>query len=309
MYKLLVLAFDHLKSLYKFFRNYIQIFVFIICLFYVIINYNNIIENIVYINFKSINFYFSFFLVFFGIFLGGIVWNLILISSEFKIKFLKSLDIHFSSNIAKYIPGFAWQIFGKFLLTNEIIKEKKIVGRLILKEFLLIIISGYQIFSIIFLIEKSINQELTFVFPSYLKIFIVLSNIIILLFFIYYFRKFPIYLLIGKISKDLLILFIIYLAWIINSLSLYFLIFSTGARIEIIYSIFVLSASYLVGFLIFIVPGSFGIREGVLVLLLQMVIDKDLAIVISILTRLLTMSGELFWFLTIKLLTKINNPK
>ncbi|MBI5957020.1 MAG: hypothetical protein HY871_08465, partial [Chloroflexi bacterium] len=56
----------------------------------------------------------------------------------------------------------------------------------------------------------------------------------------------------------------------------------------------VFAASYVIGFLSLLTPSGLGVREGVMILLLAPAFSLPVATVISIVSRLWMISGELF---------------
>jgi len=84
----------------------------------------------------------SFALTFVCVILGGVVWNLVLRSLGHDLGLRVSTRAHLQANVAKYVPGFAWQIVGKAYLTRRLGVPTQIVGVAIGLEFGLLALTG-----------------------------------------------------------------------------------------------------------------------------------------------------------------------
>jgi uncharacterized membrane protein YbhN (UPF0104 family) len=74
--------------------------------------------------------------------------------------------------------------------------------------------------------------------------------------------------------------------------------------------IFTLSASFLIGLAVVIMPGSIGIRESIMVWLLGPVVGAPQAVIIATVARVTVTLSELISALAFKVLKRsLNNPK
>jgi hypothetical protein len=67
--------------------------------------------------------------------LGGWLWQLALASLGLRLGFRECLSIQATSNLAKYLPGYAWQQVGKGYLTQRAVHAGGRVGLALLVEF------------------------------------------------------------------------------------------------------------------------------------------------------------------------------
>ena len=264
------------------FRIILQLIILFFSFLYIWKNFEKILYTILDIDFKYGLLSLSIIFGFLGVIIGGAAWWLLLKKIDSGISLFSSMNIHFTSNIAKYLPGFGWQIFGKFFLTNEVLKNAKLVTKLIIIEMILIFFSGFQLFSLLLILDRSISylpHQFSFV---WIKPTIISINIILIFLSIYLMKHIKnLQLLLSFNSyKIVLIYFLIFIGWIANGLSFHFACLAIGINLNLYNSIFIMSTAFLFGFLFFFVPGSFGVREGAIVFLLQSSLSQEKALTI-----------------------------
>jgi hypothetical protein len=101
--------------------------------------------------------------------------------------------------------------------------------------------------------------------------------------------------------------------WFFHGLSFSFLALSLGdfSFRWFVYCLGIMPAAYLVGYLVWFSPGGWGIREGVMVILLKEFMPNYLAITVSLLSRLLfTIFEIVFFVIALKIkFSERKNPK
>lgn len=254
------------------------------------------------ININWIYFIFSLVLLDTTIIFSAWLWKIILqIISKKKLKFKTALKIHISSWLLKYLPGKVGVILGKSYLGNKnwkIPQEKIILSSAY--EYLFIVLSS---FLISFYIIKNINLgniNSTFIFILIILITFLLFFIpkLFYLFFnkiIIFLKKEKLKIIIKLSSKELVIIFILYLINRILFGTSFFLLAQSITQIPSSQFIFIASSFVLastIGFLAVFAPGGLGVREGILIILLQNIMPLEMAVILSILSRIWLLTGD-----------------
>jgi uncharacterized membrane protein YbhN (UPF0104 family) len=251
-----------------------------------------------------------------AVFLGAIGWGFTLFAFDPKAAWKESLRTHLLSNLAKYIPGYAWQLVGKAYLTNKQGTPGVIVGIAMVAELAQLVLLGLGL-SLAFIPPELVDQWLGFVHQLGLLI-IRLTGIAILIAV-----PFLLYLIINRLPRTpagfkiqfrmlLLASFSILIGWVLFGISFWMI-----ARA--IYPIplgslpgfmFTLAASIIIGLAIVIVPGSIGVRESIMVYLLSALsILSPIAVMIAIISRIVVTISEIAGYLIFQFLvyTRGNN--
>jgi hypothetical protein len=230
-----------------------------------------------------------------------------------SVSYLRLFKVWFISGLGKYLPGKVWQVLGMiFLLEKEGVSKKHAFSSVVLGQTLSVI-SGLLI-SVLFLGADLYSQF--FSRKPGLMVAEVILTLVILVFLCYpkVLEK-MVNLGLGilkkeKISiditvKDVIIYLLSYsLSWLLFGLA--FLIF-IKAMAQASFNMYpTLTGSFAfslnIGFLALFAPGGIGVREGILVLLLETYFPAPVAILISILSRLWISLVELSCFLIALLL-------
>lgn len=226
-------------------------------------------------------------------------WRQVFLLTDTRISTTALLKPMYAYQLSSYIPGIVWQFYS---LTHyggkEGLSKKKITGSILLHILLhltgAILVGFIGVLTIYVLPIPLIAASILFVLGSLLllhpRIFLPLGNRALTL--------------IGKeqVTIDftyreiLNILPISFLVWITGGAGFYALTASLTAPASAPYLIGAYAASWALGFLILIVPGGLGIREGALILLLQQVFPETTALIIALLARPWRIAGEIIMF-------------
>lgn len=266
-----------------------------------------IIKNIQQVNFQRINIDYvkiilSLVFTLLGGTLGAISWWLTLQIFGFRIDLPTISKIQFQSNLAKYIPGYAWQLLGKGFMTIKHGVPEFSSGIAILFEYLLILITGAclaglilpkdfvdQVFSI------NLNEFFFWVLRIGSGLFLLVTPLLLKkteLFFIRMGKSVKIH--IGKCYE---LIGLMLITWVINSIGFNYLIRAIStSEFSFSSAIFTLSLTFVIGLLVFIVPGSFGIRESILIVMLGPSLSNQDASIIALLFRVITIFSELLLY-------------
>ncbi len=236
------------------------------------------------------------------------VWNGILKQSGYVISYSKMFKIWFISNLGRYIPGKVWQLLGMlYLLEKEKVPKSKGFTVAILAQVLssmagILVMLGFLRYDFY---RKLFSESLWF-------LFVLLAFVLGVLVLIIYPRLLQkvINLVLGFFKKDKISLnykpknLLFYLLSYIGCWFLFgfcFLIFIrsiTPAPFEIYFGVTgAFAGSVTIGFLAFFSPGGVGIREGVLVALLNAYFPLPVATLIALLSRVWITVVELMLFL------------
>ena len=227
-------------------------------------------------------------------------WRRILIKIGGSLSIRKGLQIYFSSQLGRYIPGKVWVVLGRVSSCNqEGISKIKTTASIVYEVVISIFAASlFFIMSIPFWEFNKISNKIGIyyiIIPFCLfilihpKIFNKGVNIVLK-----QLRKEPI-----KISmpyRDILeILLLDIIFWAFLGVAFYLFINSTYTlsinKAPIVAGIF--SISWVIGFLSFLTPGGIGVREGVLTFLLSYQMPVAMAVFIAILSRVWLTIAEL----------------
>lgn len=236
------------------------------------------------------------------------VWKLILKQSGYVISYTKMFKIWFVSNLGRYIPGKVWQLLGMlYLLEREKVPKSKSFTVAILAQVLssmagILVMLGFLRYD---LYRELFSQSLWFLFV--LLAFV--AGVVILIIYPQLLQK-VINLGLGFLKKDKISMnykpknLLFYLLSYTGSWLLFgfcFLVFIrsiTPAPFEMYFGVTgAFAGSVTIGFLAFFAPGGVGIREGVLVALLNAYFPLPVATLIALLSRIWITLVEVLLFL------------
>lgn len=228
------------------------------------------------------------------------VWQFLLRILGEKLSYREALKIFALSNLARYTPGKIWHVFGKiYLASKEGISKVKTLASISL-EFFLTVVAACLVFLLSF----------AFWFPQFSnKIYLILVAVTFFGLFISYPTVFGVFLnfFLKKFKREeveinfkyksiLFVLFLFMLHWIFQGIGVFILaraVYSIDVSFLLSF-IGAYSVAWVLGFLSFLTPGGLGVREGILVFLLNFFIPLPVAIVISIFARIWSLLFEVF---------------
>ena len=236
------------------------------------------------------------------------IWKWILRKTGASIPFRKLFRAWFISNLGKYIPGKVWQFLGMlFLLEKEGVPKKNTFSTGVLGQTLSVI-SGLLIAALF--LGSDVYSGILSRNPVLMMILIAFfMGVLALIFYPKLLERIINFglrilkkdqILLDLSSKNIFLYILSYcLAWF--SFGLAFTIFIkafTPAPLGIYPGLTgAFAFSFNIGFLALFAPGGIGVREGVLVLLLESYFPAPVAILISILSRLWISVVEVLCFL------------
>lgn len=223
-------------------------------------------------------------------------WWYVLDHDGTPIGYLETARIFYLAQLSSYIPGGFWQYLDMGHRASEAGKELGTVGHSLLYLHGMTVASG--------LFYAAVMAAITL--PRYAPVFTAAAAVIVLgaLFaeravetgktvlarFGMRIEAHPV----GR--RRLMGLFVVALVnWLFNGLVIYFLVaaFTTIEPAMFIPLSGIMAVSWAAGFLVLIVPGGLGVREGVMVVLLTPLTSSSVAVAVAVLARALTIAVEI----------------
>lgn len=235
-----------------------------------------------------------------AVFLGTLGWWFTLLSFGHHPGWLESARVHLLANLAKYVPGYAWQLVGKAYLSKNLSLSARQSGLVMLAEFAQLILLGLVISFALLpqpLLTKWLGSTL-FANKIILTGAIVIIAAALLPLLSRLRNKSPQKFRLGQINLALLAsaATAILIGWLALGLAFWLL----GLALipvnlsDLPFFIFTLTASFIIGLAIVFVPGSIGVRESIIVLLLTTRFpNTSQAALIAIASRIVITVGEL----------------
>ena len=280
-------------------RLLINLLVLGFCIFYLVDNFQGIVSATQQ---ASINFWLlsaAWLITWIVTWLGGVSWWLLLSGLNQKIDWLEGWQAHFKPALAKYIPGFIWQYVGKGVLTGALGVPARVIGALLIWEFFQAIWLGVGVGLLFFPQAEIMGWEL----PPGTQIALRGIGVVMLLALLAMILSAPKLLSRSSVSGFELRKKYFYLStavvtfgWIMLGLALWMTL-ASFQRIEFNsypFAIFSLTMSLVGGILVLPVPNGLGVREGIMIYLLSPVITQQVALLVSVVSRLQLISGEIF---------------
>lgn len=222
-------------------------------------------------------------------------WYLITLRLGIAISWGETLEGWFTSQLGKYLPGKVWLLLGRFYYYESKGKSKKIISVALYFETVTLLVAAV----LIFLSALSFFRELGPFYSGKQFWWLVLLCLFAFIFlhprvlqkilnsFLLRFKRDPISLTISY--PDILwILIVCIFVWGVEGFGFYLFVDSITPVSEkyILFLTGALAISTTLGLIALFAPSGLGVREGVLVILLSLVMATPVAVVISILTRL-----------------------
>ena len=220
-------------------------------------------------------------------------WYLVTLKSGIAISLKETIGSWFYSQLGKYLPGKVWLLLGRVYFYEAKGKSRRaITVALYFETATMIIASGLVFFfSLPFLKEIKPFYHSIFWFPLFLassffflhpKVLQNVLNIVLRLL-----KREPVIISVSY-SDVLWILGVCVLSWLVGGVGFYLFVDSVFP-VSSEYSLFLtgaLAMSSTLGLLALFAPSGLGVREGVLVSLLSLIMPSAVAVILSVLTRL-----------------------
>ncbi len=226
-----------------------------------------------------------------------------------SVGFLKCWAFWMYSQLGKYIPGKIWIAASRAYLykKEDIASINKISIQFILEQaFSTISVVIICVFSLFF-INSDIFEQYYYGFIALIAAFLVFFHPAVffrlLNFALSLVKRDRIEGFTFKYHEVFMILLLEIASWIPVGISFY-LIINSIAVIDpgtLVYIIAIVSFSFIVGFLVIIAPAGLGVRDGILILMLKDMLIESVAIIVTLVFRVVITVCELFLVLITKL--------
>jgi uncharacterized membrane protein YbhN (UPF0104 family) len=234
-------------------------------------------------------------------FLGAWEWKLLLAGLGYDLGTRKGLKIHLMANIAKYVPGYAWQLIGKAYLCEKATIPRKYTATSIALELFFIMSTGFLLVLLTLPGAHLVAMSPAAVLGLYGLA--LLGGGIIFLGLPLSARRWTLFLgaeNLPRVRWELLSLagLAIFLTWLL--LGSGFCVLAAAVypfQVSRVPSLLLaLASSSLVSLLIIFVPTGLGVRESAVTFLLSVWMPPPIAALIAILARLVLVVGEAIGF-------------
>jgi len=301
----------------RWFRSALQISILALCAIYLITNFQSIKSAHVEFHINIYLLVLSCVVTICTVLLGAFGFFLTLKAMSIPINWIEAINIHLQSNLAKYIPGYAWQLIGKAYLTKRTGVSGGLVGLAMTIELVQLLLAGMCVALLSLPVDAVVNWRGWNLISSFLPIirFIFLGIFLLFPFSVSWIlnkskiikhtvNANPVVLLGAALSM--------FTSWILFGYSFWLLgtTFFPISIDQLLMFVFTLAASILIGLAIVIVPGSIGVRESIMVWFLGPIVGAPQAVIIAALSRVVVTISELvsaFAFQVVK--RDWNNPK
>jgi uncharacterized membrane protein YbhN (UPF0104 family) len=231
-----------------------------------------------------------------ALWLGVAGWGLVLRAVGIRLPWPRVAWIHLSSNLAKYLPGYGWQLVGKAYLTRQAGVSARTLSALMLGELAIVLFSGAAIAAVVALqydVAPTANLRLLILGAGLVATALIVVLPLLLPFFCE--RIWGDKLTVSTAIYGLAVA-VIAVGWIIFGIAFWFL----GAGLTLLspgmlpYFLFAIVGSFWISLIVLVVPAGIGVRESIMVLLLSPVVGPTPAVMIALVSRLLWLGSELF---------------
>ncbi len=301
------------KKIRKYFWYFIYILSFVFILYY-IVKYSSYITQIFSLSFLP------FVLIAVGLNILAFIamassWAY-MVKRHHKASYISLLHIFFISQITRYVPGNIWSFIARFTNNKKIGVNNSATAYFLAIENLNLIVTA-AVFSLFSIGLLRINSSV----PLILAILLSFCFMIVFFFFPHLFKnvidrfaaKFHVKADYTSLSKkDLIVVFILFIAYWTLFGSAFFIIlqgFHRISSISLLSAIGMNAAAWIIGYLSFLTPSGLGVREGIFVLFLQKSLGAIPALTIAIISRVVFTFSEVLCLGFTYIANKVRNGK
>ena len=239
------------------------------------------------------------------------LWHYITKLNKGSIKFTKALTVYLYSILGKYIPGKVFMLAARIPAYDEAgVPMRKVTICFFLENICTLLGAAFLFIISLFFFPNEILQKYMFVTILLIVVFFICINPKIINFFLGYIEK------LTK-KKDLVIpisywemikVVILFIGnWLIVGVGFYMLVRSIYPIPvnEMLYTGGIFALGSIIGILAIISPSGLGVREGIIVLGLSLIMPNEYAVIISVISRLWATIAELILIFIAFVATKI----
>ncbi len=236
---------------------------------------------------------------------GGWAWQLVLSSLGHPLPLDVCLGIQTASNLAKYLPGYAWQLLGKAYLTHRERVPKAVIACAMGLEMGCLCLTGLLV--VLVFMPSYAALPLLGAVPYWARAGLAAGILLLLVLLPALLRAVGSKATTGwarrlALPRHSLPLWgamgVMFAAWVLLGLAFGYLVqgFAPLTWADWPLSIYSLAISFLAGLMALFVPSGIGVRESVMAYTLGERVPGGVAVIIAVLSRLVCILGELIAF-------------
>lgn len=232
-------------------------------------------------------------------FYNAVLWHHLTVKSGCSIRMDNSIIAWSYSQLGKFVPGKVFYLLGRlFYYKKENISVKKITFCFLLENAYTFLAALFMFIASLPFIKLNIANE----YKYYSIILLVMFFIFINPFFVEkgmnmvlkIFKKEPVKILLTY--KDMVIMLVLFISnWLVMGIGFFVLsgsLYPLGLD-KFFYMTAVFALSNVIGILSFFAPAGIGVREAILIFALKAIMPVSYAVIISIVSRVWSLAGEL----------------
>ncbi len=227
-------------------------------------------------------------------------WSLLLKTVRSPAGLIQTANAHLVPNVAKYLPGYAWQFAGKAYLTNQLGLPARRVGWVMSVEFVAYLLMGVEVALWTTPTTLLVQWFGSLVRDAYLNwfrvglIIVFLGILLVLPYLIGLFWERD-WIKSFRAGYYLFFLLSVGILWLLSGAAFWLLAQALQPLPWSSYPLFLcaLSIALTVGILVLFAPAGAGVREAMMVFILSGFISAPHALVLAILSRIATIASEL----------------
>ena len=237
------------------------------------------------------------------VFVGALAWCLILRGFSQPVGLLDGTKVHIYTNLAKYVPGYAWQMVGKAYSTSQIGVSPRIIAAAMAFELVDLVVLGLGL-------SLSINPQIGLLPGAQAAGWTVLLRAVGLVILAAAFLAVPIASAFLKrrlgtmVQGPLFEAIVLSLGgWLLMGLTFWLVGLAVIPLSISVLPLFInaLIVSVLAGLAVVFVPGGIGVRESIMVLILSPIISAPAAIIVAALSRVILVMSDFSAALVLRL--------
>lgn len=235
-------------------------------------------------------------------------WRFTVLSFGFDFKWIDMAHVQMMSAIGKYIPGSIWNYSTKIFLSRKLGMPIETSGLAIVAEVIITYLAAICLS--LFLVPAEVLPCLSGNTMIFLKVLGCILLVAALLTPVLIKRSSKLNELIKNPTYLYFALLLRIFIWIISGVGFNLLVTALGLpKIGLSLAMATITSSFFIGFLAFVLPDGFVVRETVIVFMLQNVLNSSDSILLSVIYRFLLISLEFLIIFIIFVLWKIREAR
>jgi uncharacterized membrane protein YbhN (UPF0104 family) len=243
------------------------------------------------------------------------LWHYITIINDAKIPYMKAITAYLYSILGKYIPGKVFMLAARLIYYDTEGAKKRKVTICFLIENILTLLGAALLFIISLLFfPNNLLSDYKYLTVGLIVLFFIIINPKILNIFLGILeritKKIDLKLTFNYIEM-LKLVFLFIINWSIVGIGFYILVCSiyTIPLSQALYTAGVFALAAIIGILSLFAPSGIGVREGIIIIGLSLIMPSEYAVILSVISRLWSTIPELILAGIAFIITKITKRK